>query len=107
MKIGSYDQKIAFFTEGKTSDGLGGYVVAKTTVLETFASVEQLTQKRDLEQAQLSFPAIFRVKIMYRNIFKPEVKHRVSWMGKNFNIISAPQLDNVRRPLEWVFDIKE
>ena len=105
MKLGRYDQKIEFVTEGSTSDGSGGYVPTIDVVLATWARVEQLQTSKNIEQAQMQLPTIYRVGVQCRDGFLPEVKHLIKWRGKKFKIINSPTVQSVRLNQEWIFDI--
>ena len=59
MKLGKYDQRIQFGTEGTVSDGYGGYKPSFTVELETWARIEQLKISADIEQAQLKLPTMY------------------------------------------------
>lgn len=100
-----YDQRIKFILIEDVDDGYGGSISQESVKLETFAVIEQLATSRDIEQAQLSLPATFRVKVMYRKGFEPSVNMRVSWRGVQYNIISSPIINQVRMSQEWTFDI--
>lgn len=105
FKIGAYDQRIEFIKNVSIDDGAGGSYPSTETILSTYAVIEQLQQSRDLEQAQMTFPSTYRVKIMYRESFEPKVNNQVKWRGNVYNIISAPQIDDVRMSKEYVFNM--
>ena len=105
MKIGRYDQQIEFWSEGMVSDGYGGYTPKLLLELKTWARIEQLKVSANIEQAQMQLPTVYRVGVMVRNGFEPSVKHIVKWREKNYRIINAPVVENVRYKKEWVFDI--
>jgi len=105
MKFGSYDQKIEFVSFGTIEDGAGGYDPVEKIDLTTFASIAQLKQSSNLEQAQLLLPATYRVRMMVRNGFLPQVKNAVKWRGDLYEISTTPQVEGVRLQKEWVFDI--
>jgi len=105
MKIGKYDQKIEFGSEGTASDGYGGYKPTFVSELKTWARIEQLKVSANIEQAQMQLPTVYRVCVIVRNGFEPSVKHIVKWREKNYRIINAPVVENVRYKKEWVFDI--
>ena len=105
MKLGKYDQRIQFGTEGTASDGYGGYKPSFTVELETWARIEQLKISADIEQAQLKLPTMYRVGVMAREGFIPSVEHIVKWRGKMYRIVNAPVVESVRYQQEWVFDI--
>ena len=66
---------------------------------------EQLKVSANIEQAQMQLPTVYRVGVMFREGFMPSVQHVVKWREKNFRIINAPVVENVRYGKELVFDI--
>ena len=107
MKIGRYDQKISFISEGTTSDSYGGTTPTEIIELETFASIKQMSQSKTIEQLQLGLPATYKVSVQYRLNFTPTVAMRVVWRGNYYNIITTPEVENVRIQREWVFIISK
>ena len=107
MKIGRYDQKISFISEGTTADSYGGTTPTEQVVLETFASIKQMSQSKTIEQLQLGLPATYKVSVQYRLNFTPTVAMRVVWRGNYYNIITTPEVENVRIQREWVFIISK
>ena len=107
MKIGRYDQKISFISEGMTADNYGGTTPTETIELETFASIKQMSQSKTIEQLQLGLPATYKVSVQYRLNFTPTVAMRVVWRGNYYNIITTPEVENVRIQREWVFIISK
>lgn len=105
MKLGKYDQKISFVTEGTTPDTYGGYEPTEATVLSTFARIEQLRTSTNIEQAQLEMPAVYKVGVQVRSGFTPEAKHLIKWRGETYKILSTPAVESVRYRKEWVFDM--
>lgn len=105
MKIGRYDQKIMFVTEGQEADGYGGTIPTDIEILETFASIEQVTQTRTIEQMQIGLPATYRVSVMYRQSFIPTKDMRIVWRDVKYNITTVPEVNNVRMQKEWTFVI--
>lgn len=106
MRLGKYDQKIDFISEGTTPDGAGGYIPAEIVVLSTWARIEQLSASKDLEQAQMGLPAVFRVGVQAREGFHPTTEHSVKWRDETYQIISSPTVSDVRLRKEWIFDMK-
>jgi hypothetical protein len=105
MRFGKYDQKIQFVSFGKVSNGSGGYIPTEKTDLVTFARIDQLRVRADVEQAQKQLPATYRVGVIARNGFNPTVKNVIKWRGEAYQIISTPQVESVRLHKEWIFDI--
>jgi len=96
LKLGDLDQRIDFFEEQSTQDASGNNVVTNVLVLSTFAKIEQLKQSRKLEDAQLKFPSTYDVTILNRSGFFPNTNMVVKWRGETYNIISTPEIDDVR-----------
>ena len=105
MKIGRYDQKISFISEGTTADNYGGTTPTDEVVLETFASIKQMSQSKTIEQSQLGLPATYKVSVQYRSGFTPTVAMRVIWRNVRYNITTTPEVENVRIQREWTFII--
>lgn len=105
MKIGRYDQKISFISEGTTADNYGGTIPTERTELETFASIQQMSQSKTIEQSQLGLPATYKVSVQYRSGFTPTVSMRVIWRNTRYNITTTPEVENVRIQREWTFII--
>ena len=105
MKIGRYDQKVKFISEGSITDEYGGVLPTEIVELETWARIEQLPQSRSLEQVQLKLPTVYRIAIQIRKGFNPTVNLRVIWRGETYNIITSPVVEDIRTSKEWIFDI--
>ena len=105
MKIGRYDQKISFISEGTTADNYGGTTPTEQVVLETFASIKQMSQSKTIEQSQLGLPATYKVSVQYRSGLTPTVAMRVIWRNVRYNITTTPEVENVRIQREWTFII--
>lgn len=105
MRYGKYDQKIQFISYTQVSDGAGGYDSTEKVDLTTFARIEQLKVRADIEQSQMQLPAVYRVRVMVRKGFLPMVNSNVKWRGDIYQISTTPQVEDVRLQKEWVFDI--
>lgn len=105
MRFGKYDQKIQFVEFGTASDGAGGTIPSENVILTTFARIEQLKIRADIEQSQMNLPATYRVWIMVRQGFSPTVGKAIKWRGGNYKISTSPQVESVRMQKEWFFDI--
>ncbi len=103
-KIGLYDQKIEFLTDGQVSDGYGGTIPGDVVLLSTFAAIKQLPRASVLEQFEANLPSVYRVSVQAREGFYPGVGMRVRWRGEKYNIITSPTVENVRLQQEWTFD---
>src|SRR5574344_2486235 len=111
MKIGRYDQKIKFVTDGQVADDYGGYTPYEVDILTTFAAIEQVqearsfSQARTMQQSEFGFPATYVVSVMYRQSFIPTKDMRVIWRDVKYNIITSPEVNDVRMQKEWTFVI--
>ena len=105
MRFGRYDQKIQFVSYGSVSDEAGGTIPSELVLLTTFARIEQLTIRADIEQSQMELPETYRVWIMVRSGFTPTVGMSLKWRGRVFKIQTTPQVKSVRIQHEWFFDI--
>ena len=105
MKIGRYDQKIKFVTDGQVKDDYGGYTPSEAVLLTTYAAIEQVTQTRTIEQMQIGLPATYLVSVMYRQSFIPTKDMRIVWRDVKYNITTAPEVNDVRMQKEWTFVI--
>ena len=103
MKLGGYNQRIKFITDGVVPDGYGGVNVTQTDILVTWASVEQMKQSRTIEQAQMKFPSTYVVKIQQRSGFEPDTSMLVMWKNKRYQIITAPETDDTLTNQELIF----
>ena len=96
-------EKIKAITQGSQSDGYGGSIPVDVVAFETWASIEQLRMSKDIEQAQLNFPATYRVKTR-KEFFEHNL---IEWRGKKYSILSTPQVDFVRRSRFYTFNMTE
>ena len=103
MKLGGYNQRIKFVSDGLVPDGYGGVNVAETDILTTWASVEQMKQSRTIEQAQMKFPSTYVVKIQQRSGFEPDTSMLVVWKNKRYQIITAPETNDTLTNQELTF----
>lgn len=99
------EHKIQFVIEGTRSDGYGGTIPDKSIVESTYAKIEQLSQSRNLEQVHLGLPSAFRVEILNRKGFKPDVRMLVKWRGEYYRIITTPVINHTRMMQTLTFDI--
>ena len=107
MRLGMFNERISFHKMGAQSDGAGGTVFEEILILSTFAKVEQLKKSSDLEQAQQNLKGVFRVSIHDRNGFRIDESFTIHWRGNKYNIISTPEIDDVRNRRFLTFDISE
>ncbi len=82
MKIGRYDQKISFISEGTTADNYGGTTPTETIELETYASIQQMPQSKTIEQSQLGLPARAMVRGFTTEPAQPECRPPLPASGR-------------------------
>ena len=94
-------EKVEVISYGSTSDGAGGTIPVPRVLFEMYVAIEQLQARKDIEQAQLTFPLTYRVKSR-----RPvKVKDIISWKGKEFVVTSTPHTEDVRRVRYYYFDM--
>ena len=96
-------EKIQAVSEGSQPDGYGGNIPVEVVDFEAWANIEQLRTSKDIEQAQLNFPATYMVKTR-REFFEHNL---IEWRGKKYSILSTPQVDFVRRSRFYTFNMTE
>ena len=101
------EERIVFIQLGTTSDGYGGTIPTDTEVLTTWCNVEQLSQGSRLQDVQQQTPTAYRVTIYKRGEFTPDVSMLVSWRGRRYRIITAPETKDVRLGRILTFNISE
>lgn len=94
-------EKVEVLSYGTQDDGYGGTIPVTNVDFEMWTQIEQLRTSKDIEQAQITLPATYRV----RTRKEVTAKNGIRWRGKDYAIISAPQVDYVRRTRYYVFDM--
>lgn len=81
---GELDQRVAFLRESKTDDGMGGSLVAWTTVATVWAKVRPMSGTEREHSDRLNAQANYLIIIRYRDdITESDV---AEWKGTRFNI---------------------
>ena len=104
IKAGKYDQKVSFVTFQNIPDGFGGTNPTRSNVLTTFAWVKQISGSNDLEQAQLTLPATYKIGVQIRSGFNPNVAMLVNYRAKDYKI-SGIEKKEERNAKEWIITI--
>ena len=94
-------EKVEVISYGSASDGAGGTIPVKQVLFEMYVAIEQLQTRKDIEQAQMTFPSTYRVKSRKA----VEVGNIISWKGKEFVVTSTPYTGDVRRVRYYYFDM--
>jgi SPP1 family predicted phage head-tail adaptor len=101
INFGKYDQRIAFISFGDAPDGYGGNIPIKSVVLNTFANVVQMKGSNTIEQAQMSLPKTYLMKVLYRSDFVPSVDLQIAYRGFQYKILGVEMVQE-RLNWEWV-----
>ncbi len=102
MNTGRYDQRVSFITFENDSDGHGGTTAnpPRTTLLETFASVQQVKSSNALEQLQDVLNQAYKIQVQYRTGFEPNVGMIIEYRGEDMTI-SQVDLNKERHRRFW------
>ena len=102
--FGKYDRKCKFVSLGQTPDGFGGFVPARSTILQTFCRVVQMSGTNNIEAAQLGLPKTYQIGIQYREGFSPGVNVILAYDG-NDHTIKSVVLNEERKRSEWILTL--
>ena len=94
-------EKVEVISYGSVSDGAGGTIPVKQVLFEMYVAIEQLQARKDIEQAQMTFPLTYRVKSR-KDVEKGSI---ISWKGKEFVVTSTPYTEDIRRVRYYYFDM--
>ena len=86
-------ETVEVLSHGTQGDGYGGYVPTVTVEGTIKAHIEQMQAGKDIEQAQITLPATYRM-ISRKDV---EAGNTIRWMGKEYAVTATPQADHVRR----------
>lgn len=100
MNTGKQDRKIKFISLVGTDDGYGGTIPSRTTLLETFAQVEQTKSSNRLEELQNVLNDVFRFIVKYRSGFEPNLAKIIEYNGLDLTIQQV-ELNNQRHKRFW------
>jgi SPP1 family predicted phage head-tail adaptor len=101
INFGKYDQKVEFITFSPLTDGAGGTVIAPSTSLSTYASVNQTNGVDSLESGEMLLPKTYTIKIQHRVSFIPSENYQVYYRNRYYKIIGV-QLDEQRQHKEYI-----
>ena len=94
-------EKVSVLSYGSQDDGYGGTIPSVTVDFEMWAQIEQLRTGKDIEQAQITLPATYRM----RSRKEVTAKSGIRWRGQDYSVISTPWVDHVRRTRYYVCDM--
>jgi hypothetical protein len=100
MNTGRYDQIISFIDLGFTSDGHGGTIPDRTTLLTTYSAVDQVTAGRTVEEMQQVINGMYDFRIKYRSDFIPTKNMLINYLGEDYTL-NKPVLNPQRHKREW------
>ena len=104
MLLGNYDQVINILSKQYLKDDAGESTERHKLEKQTFARVEQIGQRKNLNDLNQQLPTAFRVAIHYDS-FNITTKNVIDWNGDIYNVITTPTRNKVRNCQEWIFDI--
>jgi SPP1 family predicted phage head-tail adaptor len=104
INFGKYDQKVDFVSFQAISDGAGGTTVTPSTLLSTFASVNQTRGGNALEAGEMVLPNTYQIRIQYRASFVPSEIYQVYYRTRYYKITGV-QLDEQRQHKEYVINM--
>lgn len=104
MLLGNYDQRIKILSKQYLQDDAGENTERHKLEKETFARVEQLSDRKSFDNYDQNLPTTFRVAIQYYS-FNIATKNTIDWDGDLYNVVTTPKRNKVRNCEEWIFDI--
>lgn len=103
IKAGKLREKITFQQPVRMSNDSGGYTTTYTTVLETFAAVEEVSSNPLLIAGQENVDNRVRITIRYRPVIPIQNGYRAVWRGFNF-VVNSIKVDPMRTKIEFFVD---
>jgi hypothetical protein len=100
MNTGKQDRKIKFISIQGMDDGYGGTVPGRTTLLETFAQVNQIRSSSSLEELQNVLNDAYRFTVKWRSGFDPSLSNVIEYNGIDLTIQQV-ELNNERMKRFW------
>lgn len=100
MNTGKQDRKIKFISLAGTDDGYGGTIPGRTTLLETFAEVNQVGSGSKLEELQNVLNDAFQFKVKWRAGFEPNLAKIIEYNNLDLTIQQV-ELNNQRLKRFW------
>jgi SPP1 family predicted phage head-tail adaptor len=100
LKAGDLREKIVFKRPVRVSNGSGGYTTTYTDILNTFASVSELSSDPTLIASQENIKQVIKVLIRYRADIAVKIADIILWRGFEF-VVSNMKADVMRTYIEF------
>lgn len=101
LKAGDLREKITFKrATGRVSNGSGGYITTYTDILNTFASVTEISSDSALIAQQENIKQVIKVLIRYRADIAVKIADIIFWRGFEF-VVSNMKADVMRTYIEF------
>lgn len=84
IPVGEMSKRITIQAISQASDGQGGFADSWATYLQSWAKMEQLSQREAYYAQQMESPAQYRFTMRYRAGIT--TKHRILYGSRTFNI---------------------
>jgi SPP1 family predicted phage head-tail adaptor len=101
INFGKYDQKVSFISFQDVDDGFGGNVPTASTVLSTFARVQQLRGSNAIEASQLVLPNTYEIAIQYRSSFTPDESMQILYKS-TYHKVTGVRINHERQHKEYI-----
>lgn len=106
MNAGKLDQRITIQRETRTSDGMGGGTVVRSTLKEVWAQVVAISGRERQQAQQIQSPSDYRITIRRDSTTSTiTTADRIIWRTKTLNIRYIA--DNGPRATMLVMDCEE
>ena len=100
LKAGDLREKILFKRPVRVSNGSGGYTTTYTDILNTFASVTEISSDPALIAQQENIRQVIRILIRYRPIAAVKIADLIKWRGVEF-VVNNMKVDVMRTYIEF------
>ena len=100
LKAGDLREKITFKRPIRVSNGSGGFTTTYTDILNTFASVTEMSSDPTLIAQQENIKQVIKVLIRYRSDIAVKIADIILWRGFEF-VVSNMKADVMRTYIEF------
>lgn len=100
LKSGDLREKITFKRPTRVSNGSGGFTTTYTDILNTFASVTEISSDPTLIAQQENIKQVIKVLIRYRADIAVKIADIILWRGFEF-VVSNMKADVMRTYIEF------
>lgn len=97
-----YNQLIQFWMPSTAGDGAGGTYPKYNLDFEDYALIITKDEKRTLQESQIILDGYFEIYLRYRSDIQISKKHNIKMKGKDLNIHSIVNVDELDRELKLI-----